>query len=164
WNVRTRYDDALGFRSGRRGSGGWRRGSTNVCRQRLEVLGKCARRDNERDSNAGSESHAQESELAKSDSDHGFLLLLGWILRKVQAVPYVRSGFISRKPEGNSRCQAQKLCALSHSNSLLRIYTEFGPLWSLASHDLAEIKAIVSDAVSPPTRASPFQQIRSKPR
>src|SRR5207249_6262459 len=129
-NIRTRYDDARGFRRRRR------RGSTNVRRQRREVLGKCVRRDNERDSNAGSESHAQESELRMSDSDHGFLLLLGWILRKVQAVPYVRSGFISRKPEGNSRCQAQKLCALSHSNSLLRIYTEFGPLWSLASHDL----------------------------
>src|SRR5207253_4290494 len=69
-DVRTRYDDALDLRPGRR------RGSTNVRRQRREVLSKCVRRDNERDSNAGSESHAQEPELAKSDSDHGFLLWL----------------------------------------------------------------------------------------
>src|SRR4029077_13059507 len=107
------------------------RGSTDVRRHRLEVLGKSVRRDNERDSNAGLESHAQGSELAKSDSDHGFLLLVGSILRKVQPVPprnvpHVRSGFFSRKPEGNSNCQAQKL-VLSHSNNLLRIYTEFSP-------------------------------------
>jgi hypothetical protein len=34
---------------------------------------------------------------------------LGWTLRRVQAAPDVKSRFFSRKPEGNSKCQAQKL-------------------------------------------------------
>src|SRR5437879_2889733 len=39
----------------------------------------------------------------------GFSFGLGWTLRKVQAVPHVKSWFVPRKPEGNSACQAQKL-------------------------------------------------------
>ena len=55
----------IGFRGGR----GW--GSTRWRRWR-GILCKCVRRDNERDSGAGCESHAQESELRKSGSGHSF--------------------------------------------------------------------------------------------
>src|ERR1044071_2751806 len=43
----------------------------------------------------------------------GFLLLLGCALRGVQAHPHVKLGFFTRKPDRNSKCQAQKLCALT---------------------------------------------------
>src|SRR4029077_6536880 len=51
----------------------------------------------------------------------GFSFGLGWILRKVQAAPHVRFGFIPRKPEGNSKCQAEKLCALTFQQSPSRL-------------------------------------------
>src|SRR5205814_3054484 len=62
-NVRTCYDDPLDFRWR------WCRAGTRWRRWRW-ILRKRVRRDNERDSDAGCQSHAQESEHRKSGSDH----------------------------------------------------------------------------------------------